>query len=188
MILVEQVMNGGAVLQNGIVVRRAVIPDYRGIEELVNKHKFQTAEWKKVGALILLSYKEIADLIWDGAFYVADAAGPFEVGEEAYAVPRKIVACGGFVEYDGIPEVRSFVTDEQYRGNGLQTLILQAVLESVRQKSYDRVYTLANPDAVGFFQKNGFVESDIPFAKQSRDCAICPVYDLCDEVALVRYL
>ncbi|TAL51633.1 MAG: GNAT family N-acetyltransferase, partial [Nanoarchaeota archaeon] len=166
--LTEQVMNGGAILSNGIVVRKAVIPDYYGIEKLVDAHRFRRVNGGKQGVLIPLSPKEISEIILDGAFYVADAAGPFEDHQEAYRVPRSIVACGGFIEYDRIAEVRSFVTDPQHRGNGLQTMILNAVLETARQKGHNRVYTLSNPDAVNFFKKHGFEDSDIPFAKHSK--------------------
>lgn len=186
--LTDQVMNGGAILSNGIVVRKAVIPDYYGIEKLVDSQRFRRVNGGKQGVLIPLSPKEISEIILDGAFYVADAAGPFEDHQEAYRVPRNIVACGGFIEYDGMAEVRSVVTDPQYRGNGLQSLILQAVLEAAKQKGHGKVYTLSSPDAVPFFKRYGFEDSDIPFAKHSRDCYTCPVFEYCDEIGLVKYL
>lgn len=99
----------------------------------------------------------------------------------------RIIGCGSLVEMSPtLSEVRSLAVAPEFRMHGLGALLVNALLEDARARRIPTIFALTR--AVPFFEKLGFqvtVKEDFP-EKVWRDCAICPVQNACDEVAVVR--
>ncbi|MEK6967826.1 MAG: GNAT family N-acetyltransferase [Nanoarchaeota archaeon] len=160
------------------VVRKATIDDTWKIHDITKGYGFRDVEGKIEGRLIPLNLRGIANVIREeGVFYVAEL--PIWPG---------IVAVASRQEYNGIAELRSVATHRKFSSNGYGQDVVMAVLNDTKEKGIDRIYTLSHPDSIPFFKKLGFESSDRPLEKESKDCAVCPIYDHCNEIALVKYL
>lgn len=94
--------------------------------------------------------------------------------------------CALHVDAGELAEVRSLVVREDLRGRRIGAKLVNACVEEARELGVRRVYALTR--APGFFEKLGFKEIDkreLPH-KVFRDCVRCPLFPMCDEVAMVR--
>ncbi len=87
-----------------------------------------------------------------------------------------------------LAEVRSLVVRAGLRGQGVGARLVESALEEARDLDIGRVYTLTREPT--FFLRCGFQslsKDDLPY-KVFKDCARCPRFSDCDEVALARTL
>lgn len=109
----------------------------------------------------------------------------FIVAEEA----GKLIGCGSLFRLGSdLVEIRSLGMAEGYKGRGLGTLIVDALIAEARKLNVPKVMALTY--AVSFFVKNGFqvVDKEIFPEKVWTDCVNCSKQDRCDEIAVVKML
>ncbi|MBB6729737.1 N-acetyltransferase [Cohnella zeiphila] len=109
----------------------------------------------------------------------------FIVAEEA----GKLIGCGSLFRLGSdLVEIRSLGMAEGYKGRGLGTLIVDALIAEARKLNVPKVMALTY--AVSFFVKNGFqvVDKEIFPEKVWTDCVNCSKQDRCDEIAVVKIL
>ena len=148
-----------------ITARRATLADAQGITALVNMGE-------REGQLLPRSIESIQASIDD--WMVAEDNG-------------RIVGVGSLLEMGPtLSEVRSLAVAPDYRKFGVGSQIVNALLDLARERNVPNVFALTR--AVLFFEKLGFIISDkenFP-EKVWRDCNICRVQFMCDEVAMVK--
>lgn len=100
-----------------------------------------------------------------------------------------LVACVSLLFYTAaLAEVRSLAVDDKVKGQGWGRTIVKALLTRAKQRGVPTVFALTR--AVGFFQKMGFAitqKERFPL-KVFRDCLACPLFEACDETAVVLHL
>ena len=98
----------------------------------------------------------------------------------------KLLACGSLVDYTpALSEIRSLAVAESAQGRGLGSALTRALIQQGSGRGVARLFALTR--AAPFFLRLGFQLSDkeqFP-EKVWRDCAMCPIQDRCDEVAVV---
>jgi N-acetylglutamate synthase-like GNAT family acetyltransferase len=101
----------------------------------------------------------------------------------------RVVACGSLVAYSpSLSELRSLAVVPEAHGQGLGSAITQALIEEAARRRVGRLFALTR--AAPFFIRLGFQPSEkeqFP-EKVWRDCALCPIQDRCDEVAVAMDL
>lgn len=110
------------------------------------------------------------------SFFVAEEAG-------------NLIGCGSLFRLGAdLVEIRSLGMAEGYKGRGLGTMIVGALIEEAKAQQVPKIMALTY--AVDFFLKNGFrvVDKEIFPEKVWTDCVICPKRERCDEIAVVRML
>ncbi len=159
------VFSAPSVATNDMVIRPATLNDAQQISALVSLGE-------REGQLLPRSLDSIRASIGD--WLVAEVGG-------------RVVGCGSLVEMGPtLVEVRSLAVAPEYRNNGVGAEIVNALVDKARARGIPNVFALTR--AVAFFEKRGFVVStkqDFP-EKVWRDCAICPVQNACDEIAVVK--
>jgi len=98
-----------------------------------------------------------------------------------------LVGCGALQVVDAnLAEIRSMAVDPEWRGRGIGSQILDALLVDAARLGLARVFCLTR--APGFFAKHDFRE--VPKhrfpAKVWGDCLQCPRRAACDEIAMER--
>lgn len=109
----------------------------------------------------------------------------FVVAEEG----GRLIGCGSLFRLGAdLVEIRSLGMAEGYKGQGLGTKIVNALLDEARKLNVPKVMALTY--AVDFFVKNGFsvVDKEIFPEKVWTDCVHCSKRDRCDETAVVKLL
>jgi len=109
----------------------------------------------------------------------------FIVAEEG----GRLIGCGSLFRLGAdLVEIRSLGMAEGYKGQGLGTRIVNALLDEARAIKVPKVMALTY--AVDFFVKNGFtvVEKEIFPEKVWTDCVHCSKRHCCDETAVVKVL
>jgi len=109
----------------------------------------------------------------------------FIVAEEA----GRLIGCGSLFRLGSdLVEIRSLGMADGYKGKGLGTMIVDALIAEARKLNVPKVMALTY--AVGFFEKNGFqvVDKEIFPEKVWTDCVHCSKRDRCDEIAVVKVL
>lgn len=100
-----------------------------------------------------------------------------------------LVACVSLLFYtEALAEVRSLAVADKVKGQGWGRTIVKALLTQARRQGVPTVFALTR--AVGFFQKLGFAitqKERFPL-KVFRDCLACPLFEACDETAVVLHL
>jgi amino-acid N-acetyltransferase len=97
----------------------------------------------------------------------------------------RLIACGAlqFVN-DGLAEIRSVAVDPAWRGSGVGSRIVRALLSDARRIGIARVFCLTR--RLAFFGRLGFVP--VPMErfpeKVWNDCRLCSRRDSCDETAM----
>ncbi|GAB4471393.1 MAG: N-acetyltransferase [Anaerolineae bacterium] len=109
------------------------------------------------------------------------------IGNWLVAVDRgRIVGCVSLVFFNAeLCEVRSLAVHPDARGGGLGSRLIRASLDLAKQRGARRALTLTR--AVRLFELAGFrrdLVANYP-EKVWRDCAPCPLKEMCDEVALI---
>ncbi|KEA46246.1 N-acetyltransferase [Campylobacter mucosalis] len=85
-----------------------------------------------------------------------------------------------------LAEVRSLVVSDEYRGQGVGSMIVKKILDEAREYEIAQVFTLTYKKS--FFEKLGFYEiekTQLPAQKIWADCAKCKRFPICDEIALI---
>jgi amino-acid N-acetyltransferase len=149
------------------MIRPASIYDVPRIQEIINSHA-------ELGRMLFKSLAQLYERIRDFAVYELDG---------------EIVGCVALsVIWADLSEVRSLAVDEQYRGRGIGSRLVNWAVEEARRLQIRRIMALTYEPK--FFAKAGFeiVEKDTLPLKVWTDCVVCPKRDHCDEVAMVRKL
>lgn len=98
-----------------------------------------------------------------------------------------LVGCGALQIVDpGLAEIRSIAVDPAWRGRGIGSDLLRALLDDARRLGLGRVFCLTRRPT--FFARHGFVEApkEIFPTKVWGDCLACPRRHACDEIAMER--
>lgn len=104
-------------------------------------------------------------------------------GEEA------ILGCAAVeLVWRDLAELKSLAVDENERGKGIGSQLVQAAVEEGRSLGLNRIFALTRDQP--FFEKNGFhvVPKDTLPHKVWTDCVRCPLQEHCDEIAVVHEL
>ena len=152
-----------------LILRKACVSDVDEILALINSSASSNLMLPR-GPRYL--YENIRDFVVVKAD--AEKAGP------------KIVACGSLhVLWKDIAEVRSLVTDPQFRQRGLGSKIVRYFIEEARQIGIEKVFAFALEKE--FFTKLGFkpkTREELP-PKVWSECMNCPKYFQCDETGFI---
>jgi amino-acid N-acetyltransferase len=145
--------------------REAILPDAQRIHELI-------CAYSGDGTLLPRSFAEICENVRD-----------FVVLEDG----RQIVGCGALHLYGThLAEIRSITVDPDHQGRGGGERLVQALLTEAEHHHVACICLFTRkPD---FFALMGFSvaqRDDLP-DKIHKDCCVCPRFDRCDEVAMVR--
>lgn len=111
--------------------------------------------------------------------------GTFIVAEDG----ERLIGCGSLCRLGSdLVEIRSLGIAEGYKGQGIGSRLVDALIEEAKAQGIPKVMALTYEAA--FFQKNGFriVEKEIFPEKVWTDCVNCPKQQCCDEIAVVRVL
>ncbi|NIK77370.1 amino-acid N-acetyltransferase [Paenibacillus castaneae] len=114
--------------------------------------------------------------------YMIDSFIVAEIGEE-------VVGCGSLtILGKELVEIRSLGMSEGYKGLGIGSKLVDALIEQARQLKIPKIMALTY--AVSFFEKNGFkvVDKEIFPEKVWKDCVNCPKQLACDEIAVLKML
>ncbi|MDB4868527.1 MAG: N-acetyltransferase [Cohnella sp.] len=101
----------------------------------------------------------------------------------------RLIGCGSLFRLGSdLIEIRSLGMAEGYKGRGLGSRIVDALLAEAREQGVPKVMALTY--AVNFFTKNGFevVEKEIFPEKVWTDCVHCAKQNCCDEIAVLKTL
>ena len=153
------------VATDATIIRRATLDDAQQISELVHLGE-------REGQLLPRSDDSIRTSIDD--WIIAEENG-------------RIVGCGSLLEMSPVlVEVRSLAVAPEHRKNGVGAQIVSALVDLARERGIPTVFALTRE--VLFFEKLGFrvTEKENFPEKVWRDCNICPVQLMCDEVAMVK--
>ncbi|MBD2869459.1 N-acetyltransferase [Paenibacillus arenilitoris] len=105
-----------------------------------------------------------------------------EIGDE-------VVGCGALTRLGkDLVEIRSLGMSEGYKGLGIGSRLVEALIEQAREQDIPKIMALTY--AVSFFEKNGFsvVDKEIFPEKVWKDCVNCPKQLACDEIAVLKIL
>ncbi|TVY00507.1 N-acetyltransferase [Cohnella terricola] len=101
----------------------------------------------------------------------------------------RLIGCGSLCQLGSdLVEIRSLGIAEGYKGQGIGSRLVDALIEEAKIQGIPKVMALTYEAA--FFQKNGFVivEKEIFPEKVWTDCVNCPKQHCCDEIAVVRVI
>jgi amino-acid N-acetyltransferase len=150
-----------------ITCRKALPEDIDALHDLIQGYALQG---------IMLPRSKGALLRHLDSFIVAEEAG-------------KLIGCGSLFRLGSdLVEIRSLGMADGYKGRGLGTQIVDALIAEARKLNVPKVMALTY--AVPFFVKNGFqvVDKEIFPEKVWTDCVNCSKQDRCDEIAVVKSL
>ena len=149
-------------------IRPARPEDVPAIQQLVNEHA-------RRGDLLPRTAASIHDTLGDWLI-AKDEAG-------------EIVACVSIYHYSPVlAEVRSLAVHDRAKGGGWGSTLLKALILEARRRDVVTLFALTR--AVRFFQRGGFhISSRERFPEKVwRDCVGCPLFERCDETAVVLNL
>ncbi|WP_123039786.1 N-acetyltransferase [Cohnella candidum] len=109
----------------------------------------------------------------------------FIVAEES----GRLIGCGSLFRLGtDLVEIRSLGMADGYKGMGLGSRLVDALIEEARRMGVPKVMALTY--AVDFFRKNGFeiVDKEIFPEKVWTDCVHCAKQHCCDEIAMLKLL
>jgi len=98
----------------------------------------------------------------------------------------QVIGCVSLVFYRAqLAEVRSLAVHPAYRGQGIASQLVKAVMDLARERGTRQVLALTR--AAHLFEQLGFQrDAVIHFPEKVwHDCAPCPFVDACDEITLV---
>jgi amino-acid N-acetyltransferase len=149
------------------MIRPATVHDVPRIAEVINSHA-------ELGKMLFKSYAELYENLRDFAVYELDG---------------NIVGCCALaIIWADLAEVRSLAVDDNVRGRGIGTQLVQWCIEESRRLQIRKLMSLTYEQR--FFAKLGFevVDKDSLPLKVWTDCVKCPKNENCDEIAMVRVL
>jgi amino-acid N-acetyltransferase len=150
-----------------VVCRKATTDDIETLFELIKGYA-------EKGIMLPRTREALAYMI--ETFVVA------EIGDE-------VVGCGSLTRLgQELVEIRSLGMTEGYKGLGIGSKLVDALIEQAREQGIPKIMALTY--AVSFFEKNGFtvVEKEIFPEKVWKDCVNCPKQLACDEIAVLKML
>lgn len=154
------------------MIRPANITDVPRIQQIINSHaEFGRMLFKSLAQL----YEDLRD------FGVYEIEGPD-------GKPQVVGCVGLTIIWADLAEVRSLAVDQNHRGKGIGSKLVQWTVEEARRLRIRRLMSLTYEQR--FFEKLGFVVVDketLPLKVWS-DCVRCPKRDGCDEIAMVEVL
>ncbi len=147
-----------------IRTRKATLPDAPAIHSII-------LGYSREGTLLPRTLSEICENVRD--FTVVEKKG-------------EIIGCGALHLYGPhLAEVRSIAVDKQEQGQGAGGKLIDALLDEAREHRVSQVCLFTR--SPNYFGKLGFVE--VPHAslpdKIFKDCRSCPLFNKCDETAMV---
>jgi amino-acid N-acetyltransferase len=101
----------------------------------------------------------------------------------------RLIGCGSLFRLGpDLVEIRSLGMEEGYKGMGLGSRMVEALIGEARRMRVPKVMALTY--AVDFFRKNGFevVDKEIFPEKVWTDCVHCAKQHCCDETAMLKLL
>ncbi len=101
----------------------------------------------------------------------------------------RLIGCGSLCRLGSdLVEIRSLGIVDGYKGQGIGSRLVDALMEEARVLNIPKVMALTYEAA--FFQKNGFniVDKEIFPEKVWTDCVHCPKQHCCDEIAVVKLI
>ena len=163
-------------------IRLARRDDISRILDITSKYAFKREENNSRGTLIPLKRQDVEYLADQQRFFVAETNS-------------EVVGCVSLVQRNHSAELRSLVVDEHYRGKGIGSQLINAVLNEaykIANEIDNQIYLLArNPDIfvnVGFevvSEGNLLQNEKIWPDKVQADCIDCPIRQVCPETLLV---
>lgn len=114
--------------------------------------------------------------------HIIDTFVVAEIGDE-------VVGCGSLTKLGkDLVEIRSLGMSEGYKGLGIGSKLVDALIEQAREQHIPKIMALTY--AVSFFEKNGFtvVDKEIFPEKVWKDCVNCPKQLACDEIAVLKVI
>jgi len=99
----------------------------------------------------------------------------------------RLIGCGSLFQLGkDLVEIRSLGIAEGYKGRGIGTMLVDALMAEAKELGIPKVMALTYE--VSFFKKNGFqvVDKEIFPEKVWTDCVNCPKRDNCDEIAVLK--
>lgn len=146
-----------------MVIRKATLKDAMHIYNLINRYA-------KEGILLPRSLNSIYENIRD--FWICEEEG-------------KILGCAALhVVWEDLAEIKSLAVDEEYRGMGIGTILVEACLKEAEELGIKKVFVLTY--AQSFFSKLNFEEVEktkLPH-KVWGECINCVKFPSCDEIAM----
>ena len=148
---------------NNDVLRKPVLKDVRGMHELIQHYAERQF-------LLARSPAQIGENLRD--FFIWESGG-------------RIVGCGALHLWSDLAEIRSLAVVESHWRRGIGSAIVKACLKESRDLGISTVFTLTYQPQ--FFERFGFrqVGKDRFPHKIWLDCANCPHFPNCTEVALI---
>ncbi|MHA0855753.1 N-acetyltransferase [Paenibacillus sp. CMAA1364] len=104
-------------------------------------------------------------------------------------IDGQTVGCGSLFQLGtDLVEIRSLGIGEEYKGRGIGSMLVSALIEEAKVRQIPNVMALTYE--VSFFLKNGFdvVEKEIFPEKVWTDCVFCSKQHCCDEIAVLKIL
>ncbi|WP_449600513.1 N-acetyltransferase [Paenibacillus sp. Marseille-Q9583] len=150
-----------------VICRNAVIEDVEPLYLMIE-------EYAQRGIMLPRSRQALTRQI--DQFVVAEIGGRF-------------VGCGSLFRLgNDLVEIRSIGLNDEGRGKGVGSMILEKLVEEARNQKIPKVMALTY--AVDFFLRNGFevVEKEIFPEKVWTDCVNCKKQHACDEIAVLKML
>jgi len=150
-----------------VICRNAVIEDVEPLYLMIE-------EYAQRGIMLPRSRQALTRQI--DQFVVAEIGGRF-------------VGCGSLFRLgNDLVEIRSIGLNDEGKGKGVGSMILEKLVEEARNQKIPKVMALTY--AVDFFLRNGFevVEKEIFPEKVWTDCVNCKKQHACDEIAVLKML
>lgn len=150
-----------------VICRNAVIEDVEPLYLMIE-------EYAQRGIMLPRSRQALTRQI--DQFVVAEIGGRF-------------VGCGSLFRLgNDLVEIRSIGLNDEGKGKGVGSMILEKLVEEARNQKIPKVMALTY--AVDFFLRNGFevVEKEIFPEKVWTDCVNCKKQNACDEIAVLKML
>ncbi len=148
----------------------------------ITLRKATLADAQQIAALVELGVQE-GQLLPRTSEMIAASIDDWIIAENS----ANVIGVGSLLHMTPVlAEVRSLVVLPEYRKYGLGGKIVDALVETARDRGIPTVFALTR--AIKFFERLDFAvadKEDFP-EKVWRDCSICPVRFNCDESAVVR--
>jgi amino-acid N-acetyltransferase len=146
------------------MIRNATIHDVPRLQEIISYHA-------GLGKMLFKSFAQLYEDIRDYAVFEKNG---------------KVVGCVALaVIWADMAEIRSLAVDNDYRGQGIGSRLVEWCIKEAARLDIRRIMSLTYEQK--FFEKFGFkvVDKDSLPLKVWSDCVRCPKQDACDEIAMV---
>lgn len=81
---------------------------------------------------------------------------------------NKTIACNGVIIHQMLPDTKAYITsvytEEDYRQNGIQNILMKMVLDFLKDINCKKIeLDASNPPAIKLYEKFGFIKNDIKY-------------------------